>query len=222
MDVVLDYNDIGSIRSNNTKTVVVDMAGSHEVNVRIDYEAISRLLRVYYPATEKEPIMVSQVDLGSFSSTLGKAWVGFVGEEGSGVLTGSEFHVSKFNFSNAALDLKFSMIEEQNTVHSLLNGELYLDTRTSCATPLRTGGLTFNNVELRRRIQTGEDPTESSWTVAVSQVTDLGSGRYKFDYVGCVEEDLTGWFESCEDYAGKYDVYVEEMLVGSVRMIVPE
>jgi hypothetical protein len=116
--------------------------------------------------------------------------------------------------TTASTNLTMSFVEGQGRTHALASGTLYVDTRTNCATPLRSGGAVFTNAALVH--------ADTGRVIDIdvnTQVTDKGTGRYQLDYVdGCIEEDL-GFFEYCSDYDGKYHVVIDGETLGSVRLM---
>ena len=106
-----------------------------------------------------------------------------------------------------------SFVEGQGRTHDIASGSLYVDTRTNCATPLRSGGAVFSTAALIHA-----DTGRLINIDVTTGVTDKGTGRYQLDYVGCVEEEL-GFFEYCSDYDGKYHVVIDGETLGSVRLM---
>ncbi|GMH62902.1 hypothetical protein TrRE_jg4228, partial [Triparma retinervis] len=210
-----------------------DQDTPREIIVR--YEALTKLLKVYYDTAEDgvvddggdaNNILTAKIDFvdrlgfGAKIDTIsnpdgfyGGAYVGFTSEEDS-TLGASRYTISSFEMTTASTNLTMSFVEGQGRTHALASGTLYVDTRTNCATPLRSGGAVFTNAALVH--------ADTGRVIDIdvnTQVTDKGTGRYQLDYVdGCIEEDL-GFFEYCSDYDGKYHVVIDGETLGSVRLM---
>ncbi|GMH77691.1 hypothetical protein TL16_g07496 [Triparma laevis f. inornata] len=195
---------------------ILDLDDVPKVKIIIQYEAVSQKLLVKYPDdnNENEVLMEVKIDikdkLGASSAT-----VGFVAEEVGDLFTSlwgnSEFTVSDFKVTTAQIELDKTLIEGSGRVRDLRSGTIYIDSRNSCGGPLRTGGrVSEADVQIISR--------SDGRSVESLSLTDLADGRYKLDYVGC-DEDSLGIFEWCSMYDGRYDIIIEGVSVGSVRLL---
>ena len=196
----------------------------------IKYEALTKLLKVYYDTDGAVDdgavaILTAKIDfvdrLGfgdQIDTTVnphgfyGGAYVGFTSEEDN-TIGASRYTISSFEMTTASTNLTMSFVEGQGRTHDIASGSLYVDTRTNCATPLRSGGAVFSTAALIHA-----DTGRLIDIDVTTGVTDKGTGRYQLDYVGCVEEEL-GFFEYCSDYDGKYHVVIDGETLGSVRLM---
>lgn len=192
-----------------------NLDGDESANIRIRYEAVTRLVYVYYDSADTEPstteLMVAKLDLSDFAIN-GKALFGFTGEEGTWN-GGSTFLISNVKIATGVATTANTMVEEQGLTKRLREGTITLASRTSCETPLRTGGnFVGSEVVLVHKKQ------KLQYAVTGTDFTDLGDGRYSFNYVGC-DPDQLGWFEYCSTYEGKYWVFLDGANIGSVSLI---
>ena len=202
-----------------------DDASAH---ISIDYNAASQLMRVYYtkssePVGSRTELMAAKLDT-TFAGTSGEAFFGFTAEENVIIGSGSLFEITAMEVAVAGVSVGHTMLLEQGLTKTLGAGSMTFSTRTSCDTALRTGGEVFGGLRFIHK----DESLKRSFDVAPENIEDLGDGRYKFNYVGCNPDDLTGWFEYCSDYEGKYYVYLQEAVsgdwsnIGMVKLIETE